>query len=117
MLQSLIIKQCNQCYYCKVQMTIKDNTKFKPTEPTDATIEHLIDKWSSPKHQKIESEDNIVAACYQCNNTRGSIRNSIARKYYQQIINKYGMKLKAANICSRELYKKFGAVPQEILKL
>lgn len=95
-------------------MTVKDITKFKST---DATIEHLIDKWSSPKHCKIESKDNLVAACFQCNNSRGSIRNLIARKYYQQIINKYGMKVKAANISSKELYKKFGAVPQELLNL
>lgn len=114
MLQSLITKQCNQCYYCKVEMTIKDSTKFKPT---DATTEHLIDKWGSPKHQKIESEDNLVAACFQCNNTRGSIRNAIARRYYQEIINKYGMKVKAANISSKKLYKKFGPVPQELLNL
>lgn len=114
MLQSLITKQCNQCYYCKVQMTTKDSTKFKPT---DATTEHLIDKWSSPKHCKIESEENMVAACFQCNNTRGAIRNSIARKYYQQMINKYDMKIKAANVSSAELYKKFGAVPQELLNL
>lgn len=114
MLQSLITKQCNQCYYCKVEMTIKDSIKFKTT---DATTEHLIDKWSSPKHRKIESEDNLVAACFQCNNTRGSIRNAIARRYYQEIINKYKMKVKAANISSEKLYKKFGPVPQELLEL
>lgn len=114
MLQSLITKQCNKCYYCKVEMTIKDSTKFKPT---DATTEHLIDKWSSSKHRKIESEDNLAAACFQCNNTRGSIRNTIARRYYQEIITKYGMKVKAANISSEKLYKKFGPVPQELLKL
>lgn len=113
-LQSLIAKQCNKCYYCKVQMTINVNEKFKST---DATREHLIDKWSSPKHCKIELEDNIVAACFQCNNTRGAIRNSIARNYYQQIINKHGVKIKAANTTSKELYKKFGPVPQELLKL
>lgn len=114
MLQSLITKQCNKCHYCAVQMTIKDSTKFKPT---DATTEHLIDKWSSLKHQKIESENNLVAACFQCNNTCGSIRNATARRYYQEIINKYGMKMKAANVSSKELYKKFGAVPQELLNL
>lgn len=113
-LQSLIAKQCNKCHYCQVQMTINANDKFKST---DATTEHLIDKWSSPKHQKIESEDNLVAACFQCNNTRGSIRNAIARRYYQEIISKYGMKVKAANISSKKLYKKFGPVPQELLKL
>jgi hypothetical protein len=79
-----------------------------------ATVEHLKDKWASKSHRKIEDENNVVAACFKCNNTRGNKRNVIARKYYQCVINQKNLKLKAASISSSELYKLFGPVPQHL---
>ena len=86
---SLLVKsQDGKCHYCNCQM----NTTKK--SPNQATLEHLVDKWSSPKHIKIESLDNLVAACIECNNTRGSVRNRIARDYYKIQASKKRMKPK-----------------------
>jgi hypothetical protein len=84
--------------------------------PQQATVEHLIDKWSSPKHQKIEDSSNLVAACLQCNNTRGAIRNKIARSYYKGEAAKRNMKLAVASTSSKILYKLFGPVPQHLFE-
>jgi hypothetical protein len=82
-----------------------------------ATLEHLIDKWSSPKHIKIEEHSNLVAACFHCNTTRGAIRNRIARNYYKTQAAKSNMKLAVASTSSRTLYSLFGAVPQQLFNI
>jgi sulfur relay (sulfurtransferase) complex TusBCD TusD component (DsrE family) len=86
------------------------------SSPQHATIEHILDKWSSPQHEKIQNLSNLVAACYQCNNARGSIRNKIARTYYKSLAMKQGMKLAVASTPSNTLYKLFGPVPQHLFK-
>jgi len=103
-------QQCN-CHYCGVTML----TDCARAHPHQATLEHLVDKWSSPGHQKIEDDSNKVAACYKCNNERGNVRNVIARRYYQQLIGAKQMKIKAASTSSKVLYKMFGPVPQHLL--
>jgi 5-methylcytosine-specific restriction endonuclease McrA len=85
--------------------------------PQQATLEHLIDKWSSPKHHKIECPTNLVAACFQCNNSRGAIRNKIARDYYKHKATIKGMKLAVASTSSRKLYSLFGPVPQQLFNM
>lgn len=112
-LENLVKDQNCKCHYCAAQMTFKTDSKFKDT---DATVEHLVDKWSSPKHVRSDARSNIVAACFKCNNNRGNARNKIARDYYQSIIDKKNLGVKAANISSKDLYKKFGAIPQELFK-
>ena len=107
-LTTLIEKQFNKCYYCACEMN-KINKS-----PQLATVEHLIDKWSSPGHNKIESDSNLVAACFQCNNSRGAKRNRIARDYYKSIARKKGIKLAVASTSSRQLYKMFGPIPQHL---
>ena len=107
-LTSMIVRQNNKCYYCKCKM---DNVKKSPIQ---ATVEHLIDKWSSPGHKKIESASNLVAACFQCNNSRGAARNRIARDYYKSQAAKKSMKLAVASSSSRSLFKLFGPVPQTL---
>jgi len=107
-LTSMIVRQNNKCYYCKCEM---DNVKKSPNQ---ATVEHLIDKWSSPGHKKIESASNLVAACFQCNNSRGAARNRIARDYYKSQAAKKSMKLAVASTSSRSLFKLFGPVPQTL---
>jgi uncharacterized protein YaaW (UPF0174 family) len=82
--------------------------------PQLATVEHLIDKWSSPKHIRIEDSSNLVAACFQCNNSRGNARNRIARDYYKMQAAKKSIKLAVASTSSRTLYKLFGPVPQNL---
>ncbi len=104
----LIVKQNNKCYYCNCEMCETQNS------PQQATIEHLVDKWSSPKHIKNNDESNLVAACFSCNNSRGAIRNKIARDYYKkQAINR-NMKVTIAAISSKKLYSLFGPVPQNL---
>ena len=107
-LSSLISRQNNKCYYCACEMnqTVKS--------PAQATVEHLVDKWSSPKHRKIEDESNLVAACFHCNNSRGAARNRIARNYYKNCAAKKSMKLAVASTSSRTLYSLFGPVPQTL---
>ena len=107
-LASMIVRQNNKCYYCACEM---DNVKKSPNQ---ATVEHLIDKWSSPGHKKIESASNLVAACFQCNNSRGAARNRIARDYYKVQATKKNMKLAIASTSSRALFKLFGPVPQTL---
>jgi 5-methylcytosine-specific restriction endonuclease McrA len=84
-----------------------------------ATVEHLVDKWSSPKHIKSYEDSNLVAACYQCNNSRGNIRNKIARSYYKRKVGEKGIKLKqpVSSTPSKELYKLFGPVPQNLFNI
>ncbi len=112
-LAELMLEQNCKCHYCGVEML----TECVRGNPRQATVEHLVDKWSSPKHIKIEDDLNRVAACFSCNNTRGNARNKIARKYYQTLINNRGLKMKAASISSDKLYKMFGPVPQELYNL
>ena len=107
-LSNLISQQCNKCFYCNCEM----NTVNK--SPQRATVEHLIDKWSSRKHIKDDSTSNLVAACFQCNNSRGVARNRIARDYYKLQAANRGMKLAVASTSSRNLYKLFGPVPQQL---
>jgi 5-methylcytosine-specific restriction endonuclease McrA len=108
MLSSLISRQGNKCYYCDCEMNRTNGSDNL------ATVEHLVDKWSSPKHQKIESPSNIVAACFKCNNSRGAARNRIARDYYKTQAAKKSMKLAVASTSSRQLYSLFGPVPQNL---
>jgi uncharacterized protein YaaW (UPF0174 family) len=108
MLVSLITKQNNKCYYCACEMN------QTPRSPQQATVEHLLDKWSSPRHKKIEDASNLVAACFQCNNSRGAIRNRIARDYYKRRAMERGVKLAVASTASRVLYSLFGPVPQQL---
>jgi uncharacterized protein YaaW (UPF0174 family) len=82
--------------------------------PQQATIEHLVDKWSSPKHNRIDKPSNLVAACFGCNNGRGVARNRIARDYYKMQAAKKSMKLAVASTPSKTLYKLFGPVPQNL---
>lgn len=107
-LSALTAIQCNKCYYCKCEM---NDTKH---DPESATVEHLIDKWSSPNHIKDESPDNLVAACFKCNNTRGNIRNRIARNYYKVVAARKNIKLAVASTPSKKLYSLFGPVPQHL---
>lgn len=112
-LKTLVAEQDGCCYYCKVLLTVGD-TRVK--KDTDATVEHLVDKWSSPKRHKNNERSNLVAACFKCNNTLGNLRNRVARTYYQGLIDKAKTPVRAANISSAELHKMFGPVPQNLFK-
>jgi len=110
-LHSLAQQQNNKCYYCNCEMSRTEKS------PHSTTLEHLIDKWSSPRHVKIESPSNLVAACWQCNNSRGAIRNKIARSYYKSQAAKKNIKLAVASTPSRVLYSLFGPVPQHLFNM
>jgi hypothetical protein len=111
MLRSLVARQNNKCHYCNCEMNRVNRS------PQSETLEHLIDKWSSPKHAKIDAPSNLVAACYQCNTTRGSERNRIARSYYKGQATKLGIKLAVASTSSKVLYSMFGSVPQHLFNV
>jgi hypothetical protein len=108
MLLTLVVTQDNRCHYCNCDM---NNVVGSPQQ---ATIEHLVDKWSSPKHTKIETFSNLVASCTQCNNQRGAIRNRIARKYYKRQADIKRIKVAVSSTSSKTLYKLFGPVPQHL---
>ena len=110
-LDSLITRQGNKCHYCNCEMNRENKS------PQLATIEHLVDKWSSPKHRKIEDASNLVAACFECNTTRGAVRNRTARSYYKMVAAQRSMKLAVSSTSSRTLYKLFGPVPQQLFNL
>lgn len=110
-LSGLIIRQGNKCHYCNCEMN------HVKKSPQLATLEHLIDKWSSPKHRKIDDPSNLVAACFNCNNSRGAVRNRIARSYYKGQAAKKNMKLAVASTSSRQLYSLFGPVPQRLFNV
>jgi len=107
-LGKLVHNQTNKCYYCACQMNRRQTSQQR------ATIEHLVDKWSSLGHVKIESDSNIVAACYQCNNERGVSRNRIARSYYRKQAIAQGMRISVDSISSKDLFLMFGAIPQHL---
>lgn len=108
MLRELVTGQGNRCYYCSCEMNTTQGS------PQQATTEHLIDKWASPKHIRIEDKSNLVAACFKCNNTRGAARNRIARDYYKKCARAKGMKLAVTSTSSATLYKLFGSIPQHL---
>ena len=110
-LAELIQKQNNRCHYCACLMTREQKS------PHHATLEHLQDKWASPGNRKIESASNLVAACFQCNNSRGNARNVIARNYYRKQANKRQMKLAVASTPSQVLYSLFGPVPSSLFEI
>ena len=110
-LDTLITYQNNKCHYCNCEMNRENKS------PQLATVEHLVDKWSSPKHRKIEVASNLVAACFQCNNSRGVKRNRIARDYYKKVVAKRGIKLAVASTSSKILYSMFGSVPQHLFNV
>ncbi len=110
-LSALIQRQGNKCYYCDCEMT---RTKKSPQH---ATLEHLLDKWASPRNRKIEAPSNLVAACFHCNNSRGAARNRIARDYYKSQAAKKQMKLAVASTQSKILYSLFGPVPQHLFNM
>lgn len=107
-LPNLISRQGNKCYYCNCEM---NQTKKSLQQ---ATVEHLVDKWSSKKHIKNDSPSNLAASCFHCNNSRGAARNRIARDYYKSQAAKKSMKLAVASTSSAVLYKMFGPVPQHL---
>lgn len=109
---SLLVKsQCGKCHYCNCEMVTTEKS------PRQATLEHLVDKWSSRKHVRDNSPSNLVAACFECNNTRGAKRNRIARDYYKTQAVKRGMKLAVASTSSKILYSLFGPVPQQLFNV
>ena len=110
-LDTLITCQNNKCHYCNCEMNREKKS------PQLATVEHLVDKWSSPKHRKIELESNLVAACHHCNNSRGAKRNRIARDYYKKLVAKQGINLAVASTSSKILYSMFGSVPQHLFNV
>jgi hypothetical protein len=110
-LDNLISHQSNKCHYCNCEMN-RENKSLQL-----ATVEHLVDKWSSPKHQKIEVASNLVAACFQCNNNLGAKRNRIARNYYKKQAATRGIKLAVASTSSKVLYSMFGLVPQHLFNV
>ena len=110
-LSTLCERQNNKCYYCACEMN------RTPKSDQQATFEHLADKWSSPKNNKIQISTNLVAACFRCNNSRGAIRNRIARDYYKRKATEKGMKLAVVSTSSKELYKLFGPVPQNLFNI
>lgn len=61
----LFCRQGGCCFYCDQQMVMKGNR----TEPRRATIDHL-QPLSQGGPRRIENE---VAACFGCNNARGTI--------------------------------------------
>lgn len=54
-----VIEQCNKCFWC--------HTPFTVSNP--ATVDHIIPHHKGGKLQL----DNIVAACFTCNNERGEL--------------------------------------------
>lgn len=110
-LMERVKSQNNKCHYCNCDMNDIVGS------PQQATIEHLVDKWSSPKHKKIETISNLVAACSHCNNQQGISRNSIARNYYKQCANKKKIKLSVSSTSSKTLYQMFGPVPQHLFDI
>lgn len=110
-LSTLIQQQGNKCYYCNCEMT-RDKKSVQ-----HATLEHLLDKWASPRNRKIEAASNLVAACFHCNNSRGAARNRIARDYYKSQAAKKQMKLAVASTPSKILYSLFGSVPQQLFNM
>ena len=107
-LAALVQAQDGKCHYCGCQMITTHRDRHC------ATVEHLKDKWASPRHIKDNSPENLVAACWECNHTRGGQRNKLARKYYQRIIKERKLDMQAASTESAILFKKFGPVPAEI---
>lgn len=83
-------------------------------DPKSATVEHLRDKWDSPKNRKINEDWNLGVACYKCNNERGNVRNKIARSYYKSVASKQPKKYFVSGMSSGELFKLFGSVPKEL---
>ncbi len=110
-LSTLILRQNNKCCYCGCEMNAIKKS------PQQATVEHVIDKWSSPGHKKIELSSNLAAACFKCNNSRGAARNRVARDYYKLKAAEKGIKMAVTSTSSKDLFLKFGPVPQHLFNV
>lgn len=111
-LKRLVEQQNCKCYYCECEM-MYHNRLHGPHPENTATVEHLRDKWDTRGH-KDWGEHNLVAACFKCNNERGNHRNRVARRYYQQQMDKKRIKGSAASIKSALLIKTYGPVPRQL---
>jgi 5-methylcytosine-specific restriction endonuclease McrA len=67
--EKLMRKQRGRCYYCKGQMVIATKEEYMNGPPMNAvTLEHTVDRMNPLRgvYQR------FVAACWKCNNDRGS---------------------------------------------
>lgn len=68
-------KQRGQCHYCKRCMTMQvDNTVLM------CTVDHVVPR----AHGGWRDPDNIVGACYQCNNARGTLPADLFARYVRR---------------------------------
>lgn len=70
-----------RCCFCGVRMPFEDTS-----HPHHATRDHIIPRSefrSNPRRYRRFMSDNIVAACYSCNNQRGDRNASVFFKYKQ----------------------------------
>lgn len=107
-LNQLIEIHGNNCCYCGCELNRINH------DPASATVEHLRDKWDSPRNRKINEDWNLRVACYKCNNDRGNKRNKIARNYYKMLAAKQPKKYHVAGMSSNALFMIFGTVPKEL---
>lgn len=65
----LVIEQSGRCAYCGIQMQMWRYRKWRRVPRDAATLDHIIPKCRGGKHRR----DNLVAACYGCNNEKGAL--------------------------------------------
>jgi hypothetical protein len=65
----LFKEQGGRCYYCGRQMLVPDGERRTGVAPDDlCTIEHL-----TPRRSRVSGERHMIAAaCYLCNQNKGS---------------------------------------------
>ena len=104
----LYIRQGLRCYYCHCKMTIPTSGQNIST-PDLATFEHLIDEWVHG--EKDDRLENIVLACFKCNNDRNKLRQSAARQFYDskiQMNRHMSFRASSGTMRPRDLIEMFG---------
>ena len=71
-----LIKRFGVCYHCGVTVVYRERVKGYKQRGNDATIDHLISRYSRKKGQKVPK----VLACYECNQKRGNEGHNSCRQ-------------------------------------
>jgi 5-methylcytosine-specific restriction endonuclease McrA len=64
------------CHWCKEPMRLIEDNPGGGCPKDMATIDHLRDRFHPERRQPPRGEERYVAACWNCNNKRGAVRQA-----------------------------------------
>lgn len=74
-----LLASSNHCFYCKTSV-IKNRKGSKICRSNSATVDHIYSK-TDIRRFIVQEENNVVLACYSCNQKKGVIENTEYVRY------------------------------------